>query len=723
MKKKFLFTMIVGILLTTFIVPFQPALIVPVAAGGDGYMPPNPDLIIPALMERGIIPADATPEETYAIYQEYIERKLGRGEKKGNPLAEAQLKAGEESGKPQNNHGRVMRPNNTRFDNILTLIVEFAGTDDGHTGPLHNEMPEPTADDNINFWVPDFSPEHYYNMLFNRSIGARSMSTYFLEQSGYRYSVDGQVYGWVQVDHSEWYYGADDVTGSDNLNGPVWRVVEDAVANACDVPWEQFDTEDPYDLDLDGVYSEPDGYVDHIQIIHAGADQAGGGGAQGDDAIWSHSWWADFGNHGPGYGGVPTCGSDVWVGPYTINPETIYSGEASTGFWTNMASGSWLGCPGEALGTCPPSLNVWEKWVLGWLDPITIYPGQVKSNITLKTTQAAGSANKAIQVRLPDYSYEAVLNRPYSGVYEWYSNKGNSLSNTLTNYFDLLPTDAVLSFMAWYDIELDYDYGYVEVSTDYGTTWTTVAGNITTDTDPNDANDGHGITGNSYDIVGNVDGWVSASFDMSAYGGQVVMLRFRYETDLYVINDGFAIDDIGIDGFFDDVEAGEGGWTSDGWTRMTGTDSGTTFHYYMAEWRTPTGFDVSMDSWYNYLYGNTVEFFSGHPGMLVWYRNGRYGDNHVGVHPWAGQLLLVDSHPELVIAEDIDWYYPFRTRIQIADAAFGLTPIPAQHLTSWGGIPTDSYLPALDPVATFDDSVDYTDRTFEPWLGLGLRIR
>ena len=283
---------------------------------------PSPALV-QALQARGVIPAGATEAEALGILQTYLQTKLGHGEDKENPLAAAGLREGEKKGKPKNNHGRVMRPNNKRFDNIVTLLVEFAGADNGvNVGPLHNQIPQPPPWDNTTFWVQDFNTGHYQHMLFDMNPSARSMSTFYLEQSGGTYTVDGQVYGWVAVPHSEWWYGADSADGGiDNGNGPVWRVVQDAVAQACQVPWKQFDTEDPNDLDGDGNFLEPDGYVDHIQLVHAGMGQEAGGGDQGDDAIWAHSWWAAYGTHGPGYGGVPTCDPDVWVGPYTINPE------------------------------------------------------------------------------------------------------------------------------------------------------------------------------------------------------------------------------------------------------------------------------------------------------------------------------------------------------------------------------------------------------------------
>ena len=36
------------------------------------------------------------------------------------------------------------------------------------------------------------------------------------------------------------------------------------------------DAWDRYDYDGDGNFNEPDGYIDHFQIVHAGGDQADG---------------------------------------------------------------------------------------------------------------------------------------------------------------------------------------------------------------------------------------------------------------------------------------------------------------------------------------------------------------------------------------------------------------------------------------------------------------
>ena len=60
---------------------------------------------------------------------------------------------------------------------------------------------------------------------------------------------------------------------------------------------KKVDTQDRYDCDGDGNFDEADGYVDHFQLVHAGEGEEAGGGAQGEDAIWSHRWYAGQGGH------------------------------------------------------------------------------------------------------------------------------------------------------------------------------------------------------------------------------------------------------------------------------------------------------------------------------------------------------------------------------------------------------------------------------------------
>ena len=231
------------------------------------------------------------------------------------------------------------------------------------------------------------------------------MRNYYLEQSHGTFTVSGDIADWVKLDMPESWYGADsdpwNVT--DDLTGPVWRVARDAVAKFAaenpDFPWADYDNENPYGITGDDFY-QADGYVDHLILIHAGADQAAGGGAQGSDAIWSHSWGilentSGGPGDGPGYMVPGTEGqgpeqTGIWVYPYTINPEdgdpgvfchefghdlglpdeydySSVTGDASSGFWTIMSSGSNLGRQ-WGLASEPGPMNVWDKYALGFVD-------------------------------------------------------------------------------------------------------------------------------------------------------------------------------------------------------------------------------------------------------------------------------------------------------------------------------------------------------------------
>src|SRR5258708_24348678 len=54
----------------------------------------------------------------------------------------------------------------------------------------------------------------------------------------------------------------------------------------------------------------------------------------------------------------------------------------------------------------------------------------------------------------------------------WWSNRDDKTDTRLTHTFDLSGVNkATLSFWLWYATEQEWDYGYVEVSTDNGLTW------------------------------------------------------------------------------------------------------------------------------------------------------------------------------------------------------------------------------------------------------------
>ena len=156
---------------------------------------------------------------------------------------------------------------------------------------------------------------------------------------------------------------------------------------------------------------------------------------------------------------------------------------------------------------------------------------------------------------------------PHSGQYFWWSNRGDSANMRLTREVDLTGvSQATLTYWTWFDIEADWDYGYVTVSTDGGQTYQTLKTPSSTDTSPNNSNLGWGYTGNSGGQQDPV--WIQESIDLTPYAGKQILLRFETVNDLAVNLPGFAIDDIEIPeiGFKDDAESGSG-WSAEGWIR------------------------------------------------------------------------------------------------------------------------------------------------------------
>lgn len=156
----------------------------------------------------------------------------------------------------------------------------------------------------------------------------------------------------------------------------------------------------------------------------------------------------------------------------------------------------------------------------------------------------------------------------HSGHMTWWSDRVDGLDSTLTRAIDLTSvTKATLSFWSWFDIEPDFDYAYVSVSTD-GQKWTTLKTEATTTDDPNGNNLGNGMTGKSGG--GAKPAWVKQTVDLSAYAGKKVQLRFEYVTDAALDFNAFALDDVAIPeiGFSDDAEQ-DAGWTANGFIRSS----------------------------------------------------------------------------------------------------------------------------------------------------------
>jgi immune inhibitor A len=141
-------------------------------------------------------------------------------------------------------------------------------------GPLHNQIPAPDrTSDNKTIWEPAYDRAHFQSLYFGTGPNDNSVKKWYEKQSSGRYSVDGTVTDWVKVPYNEARYG--------RSNG--FPCAGSICANSYDLIRDALN-----DYDHDGNFNEPDGYIDHFQIVHAGGDQADGDPYQGEDAIWSH---------------------------------------------------------------------------------------------------------------------------------------------------------------------------------------------------------------------------------------------------------------------------------------------------------------------------------------------------------------------------------------------------------------------------------------------------
>jgi immune inhibitor A len=606
---------------------------------------------------------------------------------------------------------------NKKQANVLSILSEFGdtvvGRYGGTAGPQHNEIPAPDRTmDNSTTYEADYNPA-YYEELFNGS--GESMKNFYLKASRGQYDVTNTVQGWTQVPNNGAYYGANPREDE----GGAWDFIQDTGDSwyadklaelggdpaAVDAYLAQFDKWDRYDQDADGNFNEADGYIDHFQAIHAGEGEEAGASP---DAIWSHRWYVnatDFGSTGPVVngeqvlmGGAQIGDSKYFIGDYTVEPENgglgvfvheyghdlelpdfydTSGGDNGTAFWTVMSSGSWLGhgaAANDGIGTTPGGFGPDEKLFLGWLDYTSVAPGK-SGTFTLNPAAVADSDRKttqAVKVNLPDKKVSTPYTTPPEGSHAWWSGRADNLNNTLTRSVPAASSVNV-SAQGWYDIEAGYDYLYGEYSTDGGKTW---------------ARAGSPIDGTSR-------GWENLSWSYRP-GGAATLFRLRYQTDGGVNEAGAFLDTIQVSAdrtvlVTDGAESGANGWTVDGWSVSTGTDTRFVPQYYLIENRQYVGYDSTLRTGpYNFSEGytrpNWVEFFPYQDGMLVWFADKEYADNNTRVHPGHGQALPVDARPA-------PFTYPDGTkpgnRRQPFDATFGLT---ATTLRSPGRVPKSHVL-------------------------------
>ena len=317
-------------------------------------------------------------------------------------------------------------------------------------GPLHNELPDPATlgrgTDNNTFWVPDFTPSFYQQLIYSTrgvqqrirpdlnggiSIRNKTVKNYYTEVSKGRYAdhrrglalaaaaaLGGLVLGRHLRRRARPATSATRTTRSAPGRWPSTRSRRWPRLNP-DFPWADYDVEDQGDIDDDGNLFEPDGALDHVIVLHSGNDQADGGGAQGTYAEWSSSNVV-----GAATGGVPIPGGRTACGSSTTPPSPRTPGigviaheyghdlglpdlydsvgpatDSDVGWWDLMSTGSHSG---RLFQTLPTHMGAWSKYVLGWIEPEVLEYGSKRAEVVLgQASRPPKGTEHAVRVNLP----------------------------------------------------------------------------------------------------------------------------------------------------------------------------------------------------------------------------------------------------------------------------------------------------------------------------------
>lgn len=672
------------------------------------------------------------------------------------------------------------RPNTAGDDCVV------APTSETYTGPMVGEVPAPGARDNNTVWYGDkvLDPNFYSELIFGYT-GAGEIrgdlidprdGTNGIDLTGYTVQdyydhiagpgnviLEGQMQGWVTVPHSEAWYGAplciktstglivDDDSGG---SVPVNRLVTDALdvfmaqhpgyysdqgANAF---WPQFD-------------QDGDGWLDTLWIIHAGMGEEAGGGAQGDLSIWSHS--SALNGYQVYEGNPATDLDDVWAGPYTIQPEhadlgvlveefghnffglpDLYTTDAenSIGFWSEMAAGSWGGPLGGSIPVGMPLWFLMNAWCgidwCNWQEPMAVQPydDEASTYILDQLDQAEGSTYggmgvKGVRISLPQLE-DTVTNRAGTGKAAFTGVSAANNSQKLVRSGLDLTSQTEFSFRSYWDIENQWDYGFVELKLSSETTWTILQDkdNKFTNSNPYGNNEGWGLTGTGGPFKLRFD--IPAKFQVAG-----VDLRLRYKTDPYTFGKGWWVDDFMVGTtLVDNFETATEPSTFPGWTNDTVPWIVVPYlkyytQYYLVEWRSHTKYDEQVKTAYVSTYYDDDEWQVERvpyniPGALVYYRNTKYGNAYDQRGYYAdplsygpkNKLLLVDMNYDgmRLIDKNGDWTgYILNNRAASYDAALTLQPSQAFEFSGVNGVPIAGPFKFASeaPVTQFNDALGY----------------
>ncbi len=193
--------------------------------------------------------------------------------------------------------------------------------------------------------------------------------------------------------------------------------------------------------------------------------------------------------------------------------------------------------PLAATWISPDTVNV-SDFTLQWSDA-----GGVNAAVSHALTELTGRSvitdfsDNGIEWNMDGFSISST--QAFSGTQSfWGGSSNNRTARIVSKDYYTPQAGDTLRVRVWYSTETNWDYAYVEVSSDHGQSWATLSGNITTNSNPNGKNRGNGIQGSSGGA------FADGKFSLSSYVGADILIRFSYETDGASLGAGVFFDNV-----------------------------------------------------------------------------------------------------------------------------------------------------------------------------------
>lgn len=175
------------------------------------------------------------------------------------------------------------------------------------------------------------------------------------------------------------------------------------------------------------------------------------------------------------------------------------------------------------------------------LDTISVIVG--RGNILMSDNSESGTSRwtKSGNQTQWDTTFVSYWSESHSFADSRYGNSKNSTNNyfTLNDTINLIgAVNPRVEFMAKWATETSFDYTRIQVSTNFGSTWTNLAGRYT-------------ATVSGQPSYHGVQPWIYERISLNPYIGQRVKLRFNYVTDGGVPGDGFYFDNFRVVNYTD----------------------------------------------------------------------------------------------------------------------------------------------------------------------------